>query len=226
MESEKLAENPQVEALIKLCFEYIVDEDIRKFVKKFHDQPHNSEDIMNTVGELVLGAYLSRQGFLVRYDLDIDGKTPDWSLLNSCLTPYAIVELANFNIDLTTQLEIEEQLKFKRIATYWQDGNRDNLARLYESIQTKALYYRDIVKQRGFPYIIAIYPKFLIKIDFKEEVCPILFDPTEGLFTKFPWVSGILFFEDCSNGQYSFQYALNPVAATLVPIGYFPSRAT
>lgn len=218
-----LAENEHVDALIHRCFEYINEEDVRKFTKKFRDQPHDSDEIMNTIRELLLGAYLCSQGFNARYECAIEGQTPDWSVFDQGpgSTPVAIVELTNFHIDKATQIDIEKQKNAKRIAVYWRDGNKDNSIRLYDSISEKALKYKNLAVERKIPLIVAIFSDIHTIVDL-EELHPILFTEDQGVFITYPWVSGILFFEQTEGELYSFSYISNPKSPNLYPVVMFP----
>ena len=82
MKYGQIAGSNSINAMIYHCFEYICEEDERKFAKKFQEQHHDSDQIMHTFRELVLGSYLSSIGFRVRHDYVIDNLTPDWSILD------------------------------------------------------------------------------------------------------------------------------------------------
>jgi len=114
MKYGQIADNRHINAFIYQCFEYISEIDERKFVKKFRKQPHDSEQIMHTFRELVLGAYLSSSGFTVRHDYVVKDKTPDWCILDDKSVTVGIVELASFHLDKATEIEIEQQLEAKR----------------------------------------------------------------------------------------------------------------
>ena len=77
----QIAGNKSIDRLIYRCFEYICQEDALKFLRKFREQAGDSDQNMHTFRELVLGAYLGSSGFDVRYDYRVDGKTPDWCIV-------------------------------------------------------------------------------------------------------------------------------------------------
>jgi hypothetical protein len=58
----QMAGNKSVDAMIYRCFEYICEEDERKLVKKFGEQPPDGPQVMHTFSELVLGGYLASAG--------------------------------------------------------------------------------------------------------------------------------------------------------------------
>jgi hypothetical protein len=225
MKYGQIAGNNNINAMIYRCFEYISEEDERKFVKKFQEQPDDSDQIMHTFRELILGAYLCSRGFKARHDYVINNKTPDWSILDADGAITGIVELTNFHIDKTTENEIEEQMRARGIATYWRDQNKDNVDRLYRVIRYKAAKYSLLVEELQTPYVVSVFGEFEAAVDF-EEVCLCLFDKETGLFGMYPELSGVLYFEEGS-GQYSFNYAGNPNTLRTIelPIGIFPPEA-
>jgi hypothetical protein len=222
----KMAGNKHINELIYRCFEYIGEEDEQRFVKEFREQPHDSDQIMHTLRELVLGAYLGSSCFKVRHDCAVDTQTPDWCILDEKSVVTGIVELTNFHIDKATEDEIEAQMKARGVTGVWRDENKDNVDRLYHCIWHKAQVYRILVEKLRVPYVVAVFGEFRAAIDFEEEVCPCLFDDEFGLFEMYPEVSGVLYFEEGS-GRYSFSYTHNPNASRRVdlPSGVFPPGA-
>jgi len=210
MKYGQIAGSNRVNELIYHCFSYISDENERKFVKKFREQPHESEQIMHTVRELILGAYLGSKGFKIKYDCVVNNHTPDWCILDVSLATCCIVELFNFHIDKNTETDIEKQRQAKCVASYWRDGNKNNTYRLYESFRHKSQVYQNLVEHLKLPYVIALFSNIGAAIDL-EEVQSCLFEDKTGLFTLYPSNSGVLFFEE-NGGQYSFIYINNPNA--------------
>jgi hypothetical protein len=222
----QIAGNTSINAMIYHCFEYISEEDQRKFMKKFQEQPHDSDQINHTFRELVLGGYLSSKGFRVIHDYVIDNQTPDWSILDverQSIT--GIVELTNFHIDKALENDIKEQKRTRGRASYWRDQYKDNIERLYQSISRKASAYKSLIEKLQVPYVVGVFCELEAAIDF-EEVCLCLFDEKTGLFDMYPQLSGVLYFEQ-NLGQYSFKYASNPDASHKIelPVGIFPSAA-
>lgn len=222
----QIAGSNRINCFIYRCFEYITEEDQQKFVRQFQQQPDDSDQIMHTLRELVLGAYLNSRGFRTRYDCLINGGTPDWTILapeGDAIN--GIVELTNFHIDKATANEIEEPMRVGGIAVYWRDTNIDNIGRLYQAIWKKATKYRSVAKDLEVPYVVGMFGEFTAAVHF-EEVCLCLLDEKSGLFSMYPKLSGVLYFEEIS-GQYSFSYASNPSASRAIelPAGIFPSEA-
>lgn len=222
MKYGQIAGNRHLNRLIYRCFEYICEEDERKCVKKLREQPSTSDEIMHTVRELILGAYLGSSGFKVRYDCTVDTQTPDWCILDGMSALLGIIELVNFHIDKTTEQQVEKQWQAKGMAIYWRDGNKDNVDRLYRSMLHKAQVYKALVQNLRVPYVIAVFSDFRAAID-SEEIYACLFAKEFGLFEICPEVSGMLYFVETS-GRYLFRFTRNPTALRVfdLPHGFFP----
>jgi hypothetical protein len=209
--------------MIYHCFEHISEEDEQKFVRKFREQPDDSDQIMHTYRELVLGAYLCSSSFRASYDHKVHTKTPDWCILDEKSAVVGIVELMNFHIDKATENEIEEQLRARGLASVWRDKNKNNVDRLYHRIWHKAQTYKALIEELEVPYVVAVFGDFRVAVDW-DDLYPCLFDEDSGLLEMYPEVSGVLYFEEIS-GQFLFDYVDNPNAlrATDLPRCVFPS---
>jgi hypothetical protein len=217
MKYGQIAGSKKVNYAIYYCFErFLCDKDQQRFVKKFREQPHDSDQRLHTFRELILGAYLSSKGFRVRHEYSVESKTPDWCILDNRAAVVGIVELVNFHIDAVTESAIAKQIRVKSIAVYWRDGNKNNVERLYYCIWDKVQKYRALIEKLSVPYIIAIYPDFNAATDF-EEVLPCLHHDEFGLFQMYRHVSGVLYFEE-NAGQYLFRYEQNPNALRKVEL--------
>lgn len=219
MKYSQLAENREINDSIYRYFEYIRDEDIRKFVKKFGEQPHNENQVLHTFRELILGAFLASNGFKVQYDREIDGKTPDWSIFSDAAELQGIVELTNFHPDKTTENTIMQELKTGNIYCDWQPNNND---RLYQRIQEKADHYENLIRTHNVPYTVAVFGEFTAAVELDELNECLFKDHGGGLFRQCPALSGVLFFQE-SAGQYIFKYIKNsqPENAINLPSGVF-----
>lgn len=210
MKYGQIAESKKTNDAIYRCFEHLCKEDQQSFVKKFREQPHDSDQIMDTFRELILGAYLSSRGFRVRHEYLVESKTPDWCILDNRSAVVGIVELVNFHIDAVTESEIAKQMQAKGIAVVWRDRNKNNVERLYYCIWDKMRKYKPLTEKLGAPYIIGIFPDSKAATDF-EEVLPCLHHNEFGLFQMYRHVTGVLYFEK-NAGQYLFRYEQNPNA--------------
>lgn len=221
----QIAGSRKINDLILQCFEYIFEEVVQEFIKRFQDQPDDSNGIMHTFRELILGAYLNSRGFRARHEYLIDNQTPDWSIFDGEGSIICIVECTNFHIDKATELEIEKQRTEKNIVSYWRDGYKDNIARLYQCIWRKATVYKSLIAKLKVPYVIVVFSETEVAID-HEEIHLCLFDEKTGLFNNCPEVSGVLHFDE-NSGRYSFSYFGNPnsLFGIGIPDGVFPSNA-
>jgi hypothetical protein len=192
-------------AIYRRCFEHVTEEDARGFVKLFAEQPHDGEQVVHTFRELILGAFLCREGFPARHDVLIDGQTPDWTVMAP--NPTGIVELVNFHIDKVTEDEIRATMASRGSWAGWPGSNVD---RLYDRIWAKAGTYRELRQRRGIPYVIGVFATFTAFVTM-DEVLECLHHPEHGLFGMYPDLSGVLYFEE-GGGRYFFEYIPNPKA--------------
>lgn len=218
MKYGQIAESRKINEMIYFCFQYISDIEARKFVLKFKNQPHESLQIMHTFHELILGAFLSKNGHTVKSEYKINSKTPDWCIFNGNSQPQCIIELVNFHPDIDTSSEISRQIKEKGI---WCNFKTPNTDRLYQTIWGKSATYKSIVNQFNLSYIVCVFGDFFAIID-QEELNECIFDTKIGIFELYPEVSGLLYFEE-SSGSYFFTYKPNPNAhrSMYVPSGQF-----
>jgi hypothetical protein len=210
MKYGQIAGSKKVNYAIYYCFEHLCDKDQQRFVKKFREQPHDSDQIMDTFRELILGAYLSSCGFGVRHEYLVESKTPDWCILDNRSDVICIVELVNFHIDAVTESQIAKERQAKPFVVYWRDGNKNNVERLYYRIRDKMQKYKAVIEKLSVPYVIAIYPDYKVVVDI-EELRACLYPNDTGLFQMYRHVSGVLYFEE-NAGQYLFRYEQNPNA--------------
>jgi hypothetical protein len=210
MKYGQIAESKKINYAIYGYFEHLCEEDQQRFVKKFREQPHDSDQILHTFRELILGAYLSSRGFRVRHEYSVESKTPDWCILDNRSAVVGIVELVNFHIDAVTESEIIKQIEAKGIVAYWRDGNKNNVERLYYCIWDKMQKYQALIEKLRVPYIIGIFLDFKVVVDL-EELRACLYPNDTGLFQMYRHVSGVLYFEE-NAGQYLFRYEQNPNA--------------
>ncbi len=203
----QISQSQAVNAYIDRCFEELGESERMIFIRKFRQQPHDGPQVMHTLRELILGAYLHAAGFQVRCEQEVQGKTPDWVIVDDRQTPRAIVELVNFHIDHRTEVDIQNQIQSKSYAVFWQNENTDNLVRLYNSLERKAQVYRDLAAGLDLPYVIAVSGDAKAVLDL-DDVRACLDGMCGRLFDEYPHVSGILFFDE-NSGQYCFQYLEN-----------------
>jgi hypothetical protein len=219
MKYGQIAEGKRINEFIYLCFQYLNDSENEKFVREFKQQPHNQIQIMHTFRELVLGAFLSQNRFLVSHNHEIDSKTPDWCILDDHACPQSIIELVNFHPDAETSADIVRQIHERGI---WSNFIKPNTKRLYEAIREKIIKYRSLATKHTIPYVVSVFGDFAAVVE-QDEIDECLFDSDTGLFKLYPEVSGVLYFEE-SSGVYFFSYKPNPFASfpMSIPNGRFP----
>jgi hypothetical protein len=218
----QIAESSTINDFIYRCFQDFSNEHQAKFVKKFKEQPHDRNQVMHTLSELICGAYLSSQGYRISYDYIINGRTPDWCILNDADSPVVVIELVNFHIDEVTENDLERQKLTKGYAVYRRDENANTKDRLYESLKRKATSYRELVNTLDLPYVIAVRPDYRAFIDL-EEVRDCLISRDHGLFESYPHLSGVIYLME-NGGRYSFHYIASSscLRATTLPEGFYP----
>ena len=208
MKYGQIAPGKNVNRKIYKCFEYLCEDDVRKFIKKFREQPHNGEQIMHTFKELILGAFLASNDLRVRFDCKVNGKTPDWCIIDNYLSIIGIIELINFHIDRETEKAMLSKIEKSKI---WVGWLKPNNARLYQKILEKADIYNTIITSKQIPYVVSVIGDFKAALSF-DEVNECVFKEHGGLFHSRPILSGVLFFEESGGDRYSFNYIQNPHA--------------
>ena len=211
MQFGQLAGNVSINAGIYACLAKVNPKDVAKFFKNFRTQP--PAQAHHTYRELLVGANLSDHGLQPRYDLEIDGKTPDWSLLDEQEKVIGIVELPTFHQNAQLDREIGETLGRGEIWAGWMP---QNTGRLYQKVQQKAERYARLAGSAQVPYVVAVFGEFTASVDL-AEVEEVLFSSHGGAFTHFPWLCGLLYFEE-SSGIYAFKCYANSDARRALPL--------
>ncbi len=214
----QIAENARINQAIYDCFIYLNEKEQGKFVKKFKKIPHQQIQVMHTFSELILGAYLAANDMRVEHERQIDGKTPDWSILDSALNVVAIVEMVYHHLDSGTEENICSQRQLgKSVIGYWPNSNDPNFLRLYSQIQEKASKYKTIITKIKIPLVVAVFMDFLSGVDVQETInC--LTEGDDSLFKLYPDLSGVIHFEEANRGSYQFSYIENPFALRKIGI--------
>jgi hypothetical protein len=189
-----ISPNESINHTIYECFKYIHQEDVRKFLKEFKQLPNESDQILHTFRELILGAFLNSHGFPCRYNYQINNNSPDWCITENDSHVVCIVELTNFHIDRVTEKEIQEKLRSDHVAVVWKNP-KPNIDRLYQCIWNKAQLYKDLIDKLEIPYVVSIFRDFIAPANMRDvRFC--LFNEDTGLFKMYPRMSGVLFFQD------------------------------
>lgn len=164
--------------------------------------------------EIIVGAFLRQQGFPVRYEVQVGGKTPDWVCLNDRGEPRFIVEVVTVHPCQNAAMLMTNA--FQR-GKAWAFFVQPTLDRVWGKLIDKARIYRRLVTELDLPYVLAVFPGMGIVLEekFQDEY---LFG-SDGIFRSAPYLSGMYRFRKFTD-RYGFQYYMNPEANCA---GCFPS---
>jgi hypothetical protein len=195
----------RVDRLVYECFEYLTEGDQRKFLKKFaHTKSLEDDSLVNhTLNELVLGAYVARQGFSPQYEPNLGGQTPEWLMTQKQTGQLVLLELVNFHLPEKEDKEVRAAMKSGAPCAYWLGPNTD---RVYSRLQEKMAKYKSIVEERGLHYVVTVFGRFSSALTIKEvRECV---DGGDALFPQYPQVTGLVFMYTI-NCEYRFEYLPN-----------------
>jgi hypothetical protein len=196
-----------VNAAIYRCFEFLSDSTARSYVKKFRDQPHDQDQAKHTFRELILGAFIASHGHSVDSERKIDGKTPDWSIVENgglkCIIEAVIFHYSKASKDQAIHANVSG-LDWTFVF------QPDHTDRLYNSLYEKCIKYKDIVIKHEIAYVPALFVDFDATVD-STQLRTCLFHPDTGLFAAYPHVSGVHIFMETVLA-YRFHYIANPNA--------------
>jgi hypothetical protein len=201
-----LADNASINETTYRSFEHLSERDQLAFVRKFREQIEDDAQVMHTFRELILGAYLAPHAEALAYDRRLNGLTPDWLLLSKSGEVAAIVELVNFHAPYQTEREVAERRSEGRV---WVGRVPPAAPRLCARLADKAATYRGLANTLGVPYVVCVFAEF-ISILWRDEVRDCVLGPDAHIFSDYPEVSGVLFFEELA-GRYSFLFIPSPV---------------
>lgn len=199
-----LAGNSRVNERIHELLPLLVEQDQRKFVKKF--KAESAEQAGHTFRELVLGAFLLKQGFAARHEVLLDGKTPDWVIYSTSGHLVAVVDQITFHQARALDDEINSAL---RAGETWEGWLPDNTPRLYQKLHAKAQAYQALSKVYSAAYIVAMFADFNASVD-SDEFNDALYRAYDGgVFAHNSNLTGVIYFTE-AGGQYPFKYFSNP----------------
>ena len=195
-------------------------DDVQVFVNKFTTQSLSSR--FHTYRELLIGAHLREHGFDVRYEHQIGGKTPDWSLLNTDGTPKEIIDVFTLHQRHEKDMGISDALARERCYAGWITVPPDHI---YRKLSDKAGQYSGLTKLYNIPFVLAPFIEFNASIE-QEELRLVLFDLHGGWFTMAPHVSGVIYAR-MRNFQFELNVIPNPYAEhkSALELTKFPPRS-
>ena len=201
-----LAGNSRISLRINQLLPLLAEEDQRKFLKRFRSEA--GEQAAHTFRELILGVFLVKNGFVARYEVLIDGKTPDWTLYGDSKEVLAVVEQITFH----QAREIDDEMnQAVRAGSAWCGWLPNNVSRLYQRLVAKAEAYEKLVNQHAASSIVSIFGEFNAVVETDELEETLLKAYGGGIFTQAPSLSGVIYFQETA-GIYGFKYFSNPSA--------------
>jgi hypothetical protein len=174
------------------------------FVEKLTTQPLRER--FHTYRELLLGAQLRLGGADFRYEQDIDGQTPDWSLSDSGRL-IEVVDVVTFHQRKDKEREITTDLRSTDRWTGWITIPPDHS---YRKLSDKAGQYAALARRTQVPYVLAAFGDFLASLD-PEDLKHVLYTQHGGWFATTKEVSGVIYFHE-KNARFEFVYFANPKA--------------
>jgi len=200
-----LAGNSYINSRIYEMFDSIHPSDVSTFVRKFRSESDNQR--FHTFRELILGSELRRRGLNLRYEQKVNGKTPDWVILNEAGGIDEILDVVTLHQRRSTDLDIGSVTAAGRIWTGWVTLSPDHI---YSKIQRKADTYGDLAAQSSTPYTVCLFGEFTACVD-PAQVEYVLYTHRGGAFTDWPSLSGVLYFHERS-GVYHYSHFVNQSA--------------
>jgi hypothetical protein len=154
--------------------------------------------------ELLLGAQIRCGGADFRYEQNIDGQTPDWSLTEDGI----LIEFIDV-VTLHQRNEKEREITMSICATSnWQGWSTIPSDHIYRKLTDKAGQYSALARRVQAPYVLAVFGEFLASISV-EEIEHVLYKQHEvGWFATVPEVSGVIYFRE-NFFRYEFTYFPN-----------------
>ena len=209
MKYGQLVQGNRVNKFIYHCFDLIPEKEVIKLIKKFRNYSNNLDQQRHTFSELILGAFLHSEGYNAKYEIALNGITPDWTIVKDN-SIFCIIELVNFQIDFATRKEIKKNLLPGNVIAFWRDESKDNVSRLWHILKIKFQKYHKNVNKLDMPFVVGIYPEFIASITLDElRFC--LLNEQSGLFHNYPEVSGV--FHIYESKGYIFNYINNPTSS-------------
>jgi hypothetical protein len=201
-----LAGNSRISARINQLLPLLDEEDQRKFLKKFRNEA--AEQAAHTFRELVLGAFLLKNGFIARYEMVLGGKTPDWLLYGSAGQVQAVVDQLTFHQAKQIDDEMNQALRAGSAGSWWLPDNTD---RLYQKLYAKAETYEKLATQHAAASLVSVFGDVNAVVEQDELEDTLHRAHGGGIFARTPWLSGVIYFQEQA-GSYDFSYFSNPSA--------------
>lgn len=175
--------------------------DSSQFVEKLTTQPLRER--FHSYRELLLGAQIRRGGADFRYEQDIDGKTPDWSLVEDGRL-IEIIDVVTLHQRNEKEREITTTIRANSSWDGWITIPPDHI---YRKLSDKAGQYSALARSSRAPFVLAVFGDFLASIS-PGEIEHVLYAQHGGWFKTAPEVSGVIYFHE-KDFRYEFIYFPN-----------------
>lgn len=186
-------------------FESIDSRDVPTFVRKFRTESDNQ--CFHTYRELILGSKLCQRGLNLRYEQDVNSKTPDWVVLGKSGEVEEILDVVTLHQRRDKDLEIGQAISAGRAWAGWVTLPPNHI---YSKIQSKAETYADLAARIHSPYTVCLFGEFTACLD-PLQVEHVLYIHHGGLFTNLASLAGVLYFYERS-GIYHYSHFTNQSA--------------
>lgn len=133
-----------------------------------HQDENTDAGARHIFREFIPASNLNRFGYDFEYECKINGKTPDWYEVDSCI--------------------LMDSYTFER------GGSSSFLKRVKSAVTAKCGKYSDIIESNSLRFVVSVYLDFCTGIDFEE--CLKARESFRQTFIENPGLWGILFFEE------------------------------
>lgn len=180
-------------------------DDVSAFVEKLTTQPLRAR--FHTYRELLVGVHVRERSADFRYERSIDGRTPDWSLLDDSGRLQEVIDVTTLHQRNEKEREITASIRSTGRWSGWITVPPDHI---YRKLNDKAGQYRELVLESQAPYVLAIYGEFIASLT-PEDIKHVLYVHRNGWFSAASEVSGVIYCRE-RNFQFEFTYFRNPNA--------------
>jgi len=195
--------------LVDECLTFFPQRETKKIIRKLKEY-ENKEQYDDFLIEVIIGCHLRKLGFDARYNLEVEGKEPDWIIYGEEQIINGVVEVKHIRIDKTTDEETKVRDKQKsQIITYWMDDKKDNSIRLIDKLNEKASCYKQLINKLEVPYLIVMYIDAKLEF-YDDEIEALLNNKENGYFHKNKFVSGVYIIQEISKFQFDYRFWKNP----------------
>lgn len=176
----------------------------RTFLRKL--KVEDSEQATHTARELIFGAYLTRLGLLLRYEVAIQGKKPDWVAYSANRDVSFIADVFSLHQTRELDAEMDKAIQNKAVFVEWLPDNSD---RIYEKVAEKAGKYAAIAADSSTALVVGMFcdSKACVEEDEILEAMHKLHGG--GIYEHYPQLSSLVAFSE-NGGVYSFSCYHNP----------------